>query len=98
MAFQLFILDGKFKCLKVFNCTNRKETLNFWCYRYNKSNSPNTFINKFIFRLYFYWFRKCTIKGKPGEKLCVALQGMGTTFIKLGQFLATRPYYWRANG
>ena len=28
---------------------------------------------------------------KPGEKICVALQGMGTTFIKLGQFLATRP-------
>ncbi len=28
---------------------------------------------------------------KPGEKLCSALQGMGTTFIKLGQFLATRP-------
>ena len=27
----------------------------------------------------------------PGEKLCEALQGMGTTFIKLGQFLATRP-------
>ena len=26
-----------------------------------------------------------------GEKLCMALQGMGTTFIKLGQFLATRP-------
>ena len=30
-------------------------------------------------------------KTKPGEKLCVALQSMGTTFIKLGQFLATRP-------
>jgi len=30
-------------------------------------------------------------KDKPGEKLCIALQGMGTTFIKLGQFLATRP-------
>ena len=28
---------------------------------------------------------------KAGEKLCEALQGMGTTFIKLGQFLATRP-------
>ena len=28
---------------------------------------------------------------KPGERLCLALQGMGTTFIKLGQFLATRP-------
>jgi len=27
----------------------------------------------------------------PGAKLCDALQGMGTTFIKLGQFLATRP-------
>ena len=30
-------------------------------------------------------------KKASGEKLCVALQGMGTTFIKLGQFLATRP-------
>ena len=30
-------------------------------------------------------------KKMPGEKLCEALQGMGTTFIKLGQFLATRP-------
>ncbi len=28
---------------------------------------------------------------KPGEKLCIALENMGTTFIKLGQFLATRP-------
>ena len=27
----------------------------------------------------------------PGERLCSALEGMGTTFIKLGQFLATRP-------
>ena len=27
----------------------------------------------------------------PGVKLRNALQGMGTTFIKLGQFLATRP-------
>ena len=27
----------------------------------------------------------------PGTKLCNALQSMGTTFIKLGQFLATRP-------
>ena len=26
-----------------------------------------------------------------GTKLCNALQDMGTTFIKLGQFLATRP-------
>ena len=27
----------------------------------------------------------------PGSKLCNALQEMGTTFIKLGQFLSTRP-------
>jgi len=27
----------------------------------------------------------------PGKKLCTALQEMGTTFIKLGQFLSTRP-------
>ena len=31
------------------------------------------------------------IQKRPGENLCEALQGMGTTFIKLGQFLATRP-------
>ncbi len=30
-------------------------------------------------------------KNNPGQNLCEALQGMGTTFIKLGQFLATRP-------
>ena len=28
---------------------------------------------------------------KSGEKLCDAFENMGTTFIKLGQFLATRP-------
>ena len=31
---------------------------------------------------------------KEGEKLSKSLQAMGTTFIKLGQFLATR-HYWR---
>ena len=31
------------------------------------------------------------VNKKSGEKLCDALEGMGTTFIKLGQFLATRP-------
>ena len=36
--------------------------------------------------------RKTVISAKkPGEKLCDALESMGTTFIKLGQFLATRP-------
>ena len=26
-----------------------------------------------------------------GERLCQSIESMGTTFIKLGQFLATRP-------
>ncbi len=50
-----------------------------------------------VFKLIFYTFSLYS-KGKienlnkdSGEKLCEALQGMGTTFIKLGQFLATRP-------
>jgi ubiquinone biosynthesis protein len=35
--------------------------------------------------------KQLPVNKKPGEKLCDALEGMGTTFIKLGQFLATRP-------
>ena len=31
------------------------------------------------------------LKKSSGEKLCQSLEDMGTTFIKLGQFLATRP-------
>tara|TARA_Y100000590_G_scaffold73803_1_gene81318 strand:- start:900 stop:2474 length:1575 start_codon:yes stop_codon:yes gene_type:complete len=35
--------------------------------------------------------KKETINLSAGGRLCKALQEMGTTFIKLGQFLATRP-------
>ncbi len=35
--------------------------------------------------------KNINVQKKPGQKLCIALEGMGTTFIKLGQFLATRP-------
>ena len=51
----------------------------------------------FFIKLFFDLFsigstKKLISKSKkPGEKLCDALEGMGTTFIKLGQFLATRP-------
>jgi len=51
----------------------------------------------FIIRLFFNLFsigskkKKPNYHRKPGEKLCDALESMGTTFIKLGQFLATRP-------
>ena len=35
--------------------------------------------------------KNLNIEKEPGERLCIALESMGTTFIKLGQFLATRP-------
>ena len=35
--------------------------------------------------------KKQNLRSSEGSKLCNALQEMGTTFIKLGQFLATRP-------
>ena len=30
-------------------------------------------------------------KGRPGQRLATALEGLGPAYIKLGQFLATRP-------
>ncbi len=36
-------------------------------------------------------FRERGIKGRPGERLALALQHMGPIFIKLGQMLSTRP-------
>ena len=44
-----------------------------------------------IFAFSFYK-QKDPLNNKSDEdKLCESIQGMGTTFIKLGQFLATRP-------
>ena len=61
-------------------------------------NSINQIYNVPLFiKLFFDIFAigsSKIIASKPkrsGEKLCDALEGMGTTFIKLGQFLATRP-------
>ena len=50
-------------------------------------------IIKIIFFIIGFNFKKKEDSNNhsPGIKLCNALQGMGTTFIKLGQFLATRP-------
>ena len=58
---------------------------------YEIYNPP--FVIKLIFFIIGLNFegRKKTSNLSPGIKLCNALQGMGTTFIKLGQFLATRP-------
>ena len=51
------------------------------------------FAIKIFFELFAIGAKKKSLNNnkKPGEKLCVALEEMGTTFIKLGQFLATRP-------
>ena len=48
---------------------------------------------KIFFSIIGFNFRdkKNQKKSSPGSNLCNALQEMGTTFIKLGQFLATRP-------
>ena len=51
------------------------------------------FVIKLFFDLFAIGSKKKLLQNnkKPGEKLCDALEDMGTTFIKLGQFLATRP-------
>ena len=49
---------------------------------------------KIIFKLLSFSFSKkkqTNISKSEGEKLSQSLESMGTTFIKLGQFLATRP-------
>ena len=48
---------------------------------------------KILFSIIGFSFetKKTNEEFTPGKKLCNALQSMGTTFIKLGQFLATRP-------
>ena len=48
---------------------------------------------KILFLIIGFNFKEKKINNNlnPGTQLCNALQEMGTTFIKLGQFLATRP-------
>ena len=54
--------------------------------------NPPILIKIFFFILGFSLTNKEQKKNESaGQKLCSSLQEMGTTFIKLGQFLATRP-------
>ena len=54
--------------------------------------NPPTLIKIIFFIIGFNFKSKTNFSNlSPGAKLCNALQEMGTTFIKLGQFLATRP-------
>ena len=53
---------------------------------------PPILIKIFFFIIGFKFVDKQKVNNfSSGVKLCSALQDMGTTFIKLGQFLATRP-------
>ena len=51
--------------------------------------------NFFKFIVYFFSIGSAkkinNLNKSSGEKLCSSLESMGPTFIKLGQFLATRP-------
>ena len=47
----------------------------------------------YIFSFSFFDSKKIDDKNiNEEEKLCSSIQEMGTTFIKLGQFLSTRPF------
>ncbi len=60
----------------------------------SKFHSPPTLI-KIFFQILAFSFskeeKKTNINEKEEKKLSKSLQSMGTTFIKLGQFLSTRP-------
>ncbi len=58
-----------------------------------KFHQPPLFIKIFL-SLFSFSFSKNNNQSDrltEGEKLCTSIQEMGTTFIKLGQFLSTRP-------
>ncbi len=60
--------------------------------------NPPILIKVIFFIIGFSFEKKNNIENlSSSEKLCNALQQMGTTFIKLGQFLATRPDIIGAN-
>ncbi len=79
---RIFLL---FKVARKLSASGAVETI-------NQIYSLPFFINLFFNFISIGLQSKNSSKQKnPGEKLCAALQSMGTTFIKLGQFLATRP-------
>ncbi len=77
--FNLFKITRKLSCSGAIDTINEikkvPKSLNFIFYLFSIGSSK----------------RKENLKKSSGEKLCESLEDMGTTFIKLGQFLATRP-------
>ena len=92
----LFILHGKFNLIKktillfkIGRKLAKSEALNIISETYNPP-----FLIKFFFLIFGFKLSRDPSKHQnktSGQKLCLSLQEMGTTFIKLGQFLATRP-------
>jgi ubiquinone biosynthesis protein len=67
----------------------KSEALNIISETYNPP-----FLIKFFFIIFGFKLSRDPSKHQnktSGQRLCLSLQEMGTTFIKLGQFLATRP-------
>ena len=92
---QLFIQVGKYKMFKkifmLFKIGRRLSTSGAVSSIYEIYNPP--LIIKILFFIIGFNFKnhENNNKSSAGSKLCDALQSMGTSFIKLGQFLATRP-------
>jgi len=92
---QLFIQAGKYKMFKklfmLFKIGRKLSTSGAVSSIYEIYNPPS--IVKVLFFIIGLSFKSQGNNNKTasGAKLCDALQNMGTTFIKLGQFLATRP-------
>ena len=92
----LFIRHGRFNLIKktillfkIGRKLAKSEALNIISETYNPP-----FLIKFFFLILGFKLSSDLSKHQnktSGQRLCLSLQEMGTTFIKLGQFLATRP-------
>ena len=92
----LFIRHGRFNLIKktillfkIGRKLAKSEALNIISETYNPP-----FLIKFFFIIFGFKLSRDPSKHQnktSGQRLCLTLQEMGTTFIKLGQFLATRP-------
>ena len=96
MELSLFIRHGRFNLIKktillfkIGRKLAKSEALNIISETYNPP-----FLIKFFFLIFGFELSRDPSRHQnktSGQRLCLSLQEMGTTFIKLGQFLATRP-------
>ena len=96
MELLLSIRHGRFNLIKktillfkIGRKLAKSEALNIISETYNPP-----FLIKFFFLIFGFELSRDPSRHQnktSGQRLCLSLQEMGTTFIKLGQFLATRP-------